>query len=118
MINPENTQKNAQINPNPKPINHNPQPTMPIHHLTHDTPIGANHTHIKTNPSNPSEQTAIRERKGRRRKRERRGGQLRLERVGVRVNKICIYVLEYCYSTILTLELYCSTIAKKFAIVE
>ena len=50
MINPENTQKNAQINPNPKPINHNPQPTMPIHHLTHDTPIGANHTHIGTNP--------------------------------------------------------------------
>ena len=33
-------------------------------------------------------------------------------------NKIYIYIfLEYCYSTILTLELYCSTIAKKFAIV-
>ena len=38
-------------------------------------------------------------------------------------NKIYIYIyiyifffLEYCYSTILTLELYCSTIAKKFAI--
>ena len=42
---------------------------------------------------------------------------MRLERVGVRVNKICIYVLEYCYSKILKLELYYSTIAKKFAIV-
>ena len=31
---------------------------------------------------------------------------------------IYIYIfLEYCYSTILSLELYCSTIAKNFAIV-
>ena len=28
-----------------------------------------------------------------------------------------IFFLEYCYSTILSLELYCNTIAKKFAIV-
>ena len=27
------------------------------------------------------------------------------------------FFLEYCYSTILSLELYCNTIAKKFAIV-
>ena len=39
------------------------------------------------------------------------------EREILKVNKICIYFLEYCYSTILTLELYCSTIAKKFVIV-
>ena len=32
-------------------------------------------------------------------------------------NKIYIFILELCYSTILKLELYCSTIAKKFAIV-
>ena len=36
-------------------------------------------------------------------------------------NKIYIYIyiyLEYCHSTILKLKLYCSTIAKKFAIVS
>lgn len=74
---PRSTQINtqlchAQINPNPKPITHNPRPTMPIHHLTHDTLIRANHTHIR---ANPSKQTTLRERKGRGRKRERRGGQ-------------------------------------------
>ena len=30
---------------------------------------------------------------------------------------IFFFFLEYCYSTILKLELYCSTIAKKFAII-
>ena len=39
------------------------------------------------------------------------------EREILKVNKICIYFLEYYYSTILTLELYCNTIAKKFVIV-
>ena len=32
-------------------------------------------------------------------------------------NKIFFFFLEYCYSTILKLELYYSTIAKNFAIV-
>ena len=36
---------------------------------------------------------------------------------GEMVNKILLLFLEYCYNTILTLELYCSSIAKKFAIV-
>ena len=33
-------------------------------------------------------------------------------------NKIYIFFLELCYSTILKLELYCSTIAKNFVIVR
>ena len=48
-----------------------------------------------------------------------------MEREKAGWNKIYIYIyiyffffLEYCYSTILTLELYCSNIAKNFAIVE
>ena len=32
-------------------------------------------------------------------------------------DKFFFFFLEYCYSTILNLELYCSTIAKKFAII-
>ena len=54
-----------------------------------------------------------------RRKREKRTEIMRQRREkfqGEKVNKIYIF-LEYCYSTILTLELYCSTIAKNFAIV-
>ena len=48
----ENTQKN--VPPCQKIPKKYPRPTMPIHHLTHDTPIGANHTHIGTNPSKPN----------------------------------------------------------------
>ena len=33
------------------------------------------------------------------------------------VNKKVLFCLELCYSTILKIELHCSTIAKKFAIV-
>ena len=33
-----------------------------------------------------------------------------------RVRDKFFFFLEYCYSTILSLELYCNTIAKKFAI--
>ena len=66
----------------------------------------------------------MRERKGRGRKRER-DEEDRVERVGelepMREKRnniyIDIYILEYYYSTILTLELYCSTIANRFAIV-
>ena len=52
--------------------------------------------------------------KQRREGRERK--ELKLERKNRRgINYI--YILTYCYSTILSLELYCSTIAKFFAIV-
>ena len=36
---------------------------------------------------------------------------------GIKYIYIYIFFLEYCYSTILTLELYCNSIAKNFAIV-
>ena len=40
------------------------------------------------------------------------------ERESENVNKKILYVLELCYSAILPLELHCSSIAKKFAILE
>ena len=54
------------------------------------------------------------------RKREKRTEIMKQRREkfrGEMVNKILLLFLEYCYNTILTLELYCSSIAKKFAIV-
>ena len=53
--------------------------------------------------------------KQRREGRERK--ELKLERKNRRGIKY-IYILTYCYSTILSLELYCSIIAKIFAIVR
>ena len=54
-----------------------------------------------------------------RRKREKRTEVGKRNRGGIIYIYIYIFFffLEYCYSTILNLELYCSTIAKKFAIV-
>ena len=50
--------------------------------------------------------------------RQRRGRwrENREERGWVRLNKILFLVLELCYSAILKVELHCSSIAKKFAI--
>ena len=53
-----------------------------------------------------------------RRKREKRTEKMREMRDrGERVrDKFFFFFLQYCYSAILSLELYCSSIAKKFAI--
>ena len=50
--------------------------------------------------------------KQRREGRERK--ELRKETVGIKF----FFFLTFCYSTILSVELYCSTIAKNFAIVR
>ena len=68
------TQKNAQINPNPKPTAHHANPPLDPWYTDQSKPHPHRNKPIETT-SNPSEQTALRERKGRGRKRERRGGQ-------------------------------------------
>ena len=63
------------------------------------------------------------ERREQMRKRERREREKRTKIMGLREMSgklikiyIYIYILQYCYSTILKIELYCSSIAKKITI--
>ena len=98
---------------------------MPIHHLTHDTPIGANHTHIGANQSKPhrTHRSKQHRERGKGEGERERDEEDRVERVGEleqmreKMNKIMFLFLQLCYSAILHVELHCSTIANIFAIV-
>ena len=120
LINPENTQKTSKPHnqprkypekclDQPKSKTHNPRPTMLIHHLTHDTPIGANHTHIGTNPSKPhrTHQSKQHWERGKGEGERERDDEDRVERVGEsemmreKRNKIYIYIYIYIIFRIL-----------------
>ena len=121
-----------------KKINHHsdprqkPQPPL-IHAVTHDPNIRPTaQSRTTTNDPNTGPNREGRERRdgvwvwiekrAKKEEREKNWSTELVEREISEWNKIYIYFLEYCYSTmlnystILTLELYCSTIAKKFAI--